>query len=59
MICSKVIGSSGEKALYQKSAGSYYKRRMYVKENGAWAEKTNYEDYLSEGDNIKIINIVS
>lgn len=54
-----VIGSSGEKALYQKSAGSYVKRRMYVKENGTWAEKTNYEDYLSEGDNIKIINIIS
>lgn len=54
-----VIGSSGERALYQKSAGSYVKRRMYVKENGTWSEKTNYEDYFSEGDNIKIINIVS
>lgn len=54
-----VIGSSGEKALYQKSAGSYVKRRMYVKENGTWAETTNYEDYLSQGDNIRIINIVS
>lgn len=29
------------------------------KVNGTWAEKTNYEDYLSEFDNIKIINIVS
>lgn len=54
-----VIGSSGEKAVYQKEAGAWYKRRMYVKENGTWAEKTNYEDYLSEGDNIRIINIVS
>ena len=54
-----VIGSSGEKALYQKSAGSYVKRRMYVKENGTWLEKTNYEDYLSEGDNIRIINVIS
>lgn len=54
-----VIGSSGEKAIYQREAGAYYKRRMYVKENDVWSIKTNYEDYLSEGDNIRIINIVS
>lgn len=54
-----VIGSSGEKAIYQREAGAWYKRRMYVKVNGAWVLTTNYEDYLSQGDNIGIINIVS
>lgn len=54
-----VIGSSGEKAIYQREAGAWYKRRMYVKVNGTWVLTTNYEDYLSQGDNIRIINIVS